>query len=59
MLEHRPGAQVAQFGLDEGAQVAGRAVLHAEHGVQFIVVFDDHARTHLGCWNRHNGAKLS
>jgi hypothetical protein len=30
-------------------------VLHAEDGVQFIVVLDDHARTHLGGGNRHNG----
>ena len=45
MLEHGAGAQVAQLGLDEGAQVAGRAVLDAENGVQIIVVLDDHAGT--------------
>ena len=54
MLEHGAGAQVAQLGLDEGAQVAGGPVLHAEDGVQIVVVLDDHARTHLGGGNRHN-----
>ena len=53
MLEHGAGAQVAQLGLDERAQVAGRAVFYAEDGVQIIVVLDDHARAKLGRWNRH------
>ena len=53
MLEHRPRTQVAQLGLDESSQVAGRAVFHAEHGVQIIVVLDDHAGTELGGRDRH------
>ncbi len=53
VLEHGAGAQVAQLGLDEGAQVAGGAVLHAEHRMQIVVVLDDHAGTHLCGWNRH------
>ncbi len=53
VLEHGAGTQVAQLGLDEGAQVAGRAVLDPEHGVQIIVVLDDHAGTQLGGGNRH------
>jgi hypothetical protein len=28
-------------------------VFDAEHGVQIIVVLDDHARTHLGGRDRH------
>ena len=55
MLEHGAGPQVAQFGLDEGAQVAGRAVLHLEDQMQLVVVLDDHARTHLSGGNRHRG----
>ena len=53
VLEHRSGAQVAQLGLDEGAQIARGTVLDAEHGMQVIVVLDDHAGAHLGGWNRH------
>src|ERR1700722_8641222 len=53
VLEHGASAQVAQFGLDKGAQVAGCAVFHAENGVQIIVVLDDHARTELGGRDRH------
>ena len=53
VLEHGAGAQVAQLGLDEGAQVAGRAVLDREHGVQIIVVLDDHAGTKLCGRDRH------
>src|SRR4029077_13192715 len=53
VLEHGSGAQVAELGLNEGAQVAGRAVLDAEHGVQIIVVLDDHAGAKLGGRNRH------
>jgi hypothetical protein len=45
MLEHGAGAQVTQLGLDEGAKVAGGAVLNAEDGMQIIVVLDDHAGT--------------
>ena len=51
MLENGAGAQVAQFGLNEGTQVAGRAVLHAEDGAQVVFVLDDHARAHLGRGN--------
>src|ERR1019366_429531 len=53
MLEHGAGAQVAQFGLDKSAQIARGAVFDAEHGMQVIVVLDDHAGTELGRWNRH------
>src|SRR5205814_1120956 len=53
VLEHGAGAQVAELGLNEGAQVTRGAVLHFEDGVQLPVVLDDHARTHLGCWDRH------
>ena len=53
VLEHRAGAQVAQLGLDEGAQVAGSAVFDAEHGVQIIVVLDDHTGTELCGRDRH------
>ena len=53
MLEHGAGAEVAQFGLDEGAQVAGGAVFDLEDQVQLVVVLDDHAGTHLGGGNRH------
>src|SRR4029077_5138636 len=53
VLEHGAGAQVAQLGLDEGAQVARRTVLDAEHGMQIVVVLDDHAGTELGGRNRH------
>src|ERR1035437_6491623 len=53
MLKHGAGAQVAQFGLDKSAQVARGTVFDAEHGMQVIVVLDDHAGTELGRWNRH------
>ena len=53
VLEHGAGADVAQLGLDEGAQVAGRAVLDLEDQVQLVVVLDDHAGTHLSGGNRH------
>src|ERR1700730_5106845 len=53
MLEHGSGAQITKLGLNESAQVAGGAMLHAEDSVQLIVVLDDHARTHLGGGNRH------
>ena len=53
MLKHGVGADVAQLGLDEGAQVAGRAVFHGEDQMKVVVVFNDHPRTHLGCWNCH------
>ena len=53
VLKHGAGAQVAQLGLDEGTQVAGRAVFDAENGVQIIVVLDDHAGTQLGGRDRH------
>src|SRR5579863_383726 len=53
VLEHGAGAQVAQLGLDEGAQVAGRTVFDGKYGVQIIVVPDDHAGTHLGGRDRH------
>src|SRR5713101_941226 len=53
MLEHGAGAQVAELGLDESAQVAGSTVLDAEHGMQIIVVLDDHAGAELGRRNRH------
>src|SRR6185312_6293458 len=54
--EHGSRADVPQLGLDEGAQVAGRAVLHRKHQVEVVVVLDDHARTHLGGGNRHRKA---
>jgi hypothetical protein len=53
MLEHGAGTQVAELGLDESTQVARSAVLNAEHGMQIIVVLDDHAGAHLGRRNRH------
>ena len=49
----RAGADVAQLGLDEGAEVAGRAVLHREDQVKIVVVLDNHARAHLRGGNRH------
>src|SRR5271170_7035306 len=58
MLEHCAGAQVAQLGLDEGAEVAGGAVLDGKDGVEFVVVLNDHARTHLGGGNRHGKDSL-
>ena len=45
MFEHGAGLEIAQLGLDEGAQVAGRAMLDFENQVKLIVVLDDHART--------------
>ena len=53
VLEHGAGLQVAQLGLDEGAKIAGRAVLDLEDRVQLVIVFDDHARTKLSGGNRH------
>src|ERR1700722_20475586 len=53
MLEHSSGSEVAELRLNKGAEIARRAVLDAEHGVQVIVVLDDHAGTELGRWNRH------
>src|SRR5258705_12634739 len=53
VLEHGSGAQITQLSLNESAQVARGAMLHAENSVQLIVVLDDHARTHLGGGNRH------
>src|SRR5271154_686108 len=58
MLEHGAGTQVAQFGLDEGAQIARRAVLHAEDRMQIIVVLDDHAGAKLGGRDSHCGMNL-
>ena len=58
MLEHGAGFEVAQLGLDEGAQVAGRAVLDLEDHVQLVVVLDDHARTKLSGGNRHKSVQL-
>src|SRR5438270_13236722 len=53
VLEHGAGAQIAQLGLDECAQIARSAVLNAEDGMKVVVVLDDHAWTHLCCWNCH------
>src|SRR5208282_1737595 len=53
VLEHGAGAQIAQFRLDECAQVARRAMVDAEHGMQIIVVLNDHAGTKLGGRDRH------
>ncbi len=53
VLEHGAGFEVAQFGLDEGAKVAGRAVLDFEDRVKLVVMLDDHARAELGGGNRH------
>ncbi len=53
VLEHGARFQVAQLGLDKGAQIARGAVLHFEDKVQLVVVLDDHARTHLSGGNRH------
>ena len=53
MLEHGAGAKIAQFGLDEGPQIAGSPVLDAEYGVQIIVVLDDHAGAQLCGRDRH------
>ena len=53
VLKHGSGAKVAQFRLYKGTQISWRAVLYAEHGMQIIVVLDDHAGTELGGWNRH------
>src|SRR5215471_21378904 len=53
MLEHGAGADVAQLGLDERAQVARRAMLYCKDQMKVVVVLDDHPRTHLGCWNCH------
>ena len=53
MLEHRAGAQVAQFGLDEGAQIARGTMFDAKNGMQIIVVFDNHAGAKLGCGDSH------
>ena len=53
VLEHGAGAEVAQLGLDERAQVAGCTVLDLENQVQLVVVLDDHAGTHLSGGNRH------
>ncbi len=51
--EHGAGADIAQLGLDEGAQVARGTVLHGEDEVEVVVVLDDHAWAHLGGGNRH------
>src|ERR1700690_2014173 len=53
VFEHGAGAQVAQLGLDKGAEIAGGTVLDGEHGMQIIVELNDHAGTELGRGNRH------
>ena len=55
VFEHGARPQVAQFCLNEGAQVARSAVLDAENRMQIVVVLDDHAGAKLGggdshCW---------
>src|SRR5579859_7068983 len=59
MLEHRPGADIAQLGLNECPQIAGRAVFHGKDQVQVIIVLNDHAWTHLCCWNCHESGPFS
>ena len=59
MLEHGARTKIAQFGLNEGPQVARRPVLDAEYGVQIIVVLDDHAGAQLGCRDRHRFETIS
>jgi hypothetical protein len=49
---HGAGADVLELGLDEGAQVAGGAVLDGEDEVKVVFEFDDHAGAHLGGGNR-------
>src|SRR6202521_289009 len=51
--ERKRCSNMAQFRLDESAEVARGAVLNAENGMQVIVVLDDHAGTELCCLNRH------
>ena len=51
VFENGSGTEVAQLGLDEGAQVAGGAVLDAEDGAQVVFVLDDHTGAHLSGWN--------
>jgi hypothetical protein len=50
---------VRRLGLDEGAQVAGGAVLDCKDRVQLIVELDDHAGTHLGGGHRHREELLA
>ncbi len=42
-----------ELGLDEGAEIAGRAVLDGEDKMQIVLELDDHAGTHLCGGNRH------
>jgi hypothetical protein len=59
LFEHGSGLEVAQLGLDEGAEVAGGAVLDFEDQVQLVFVFDDHAGTKMCGGNRHkSGSSL-
>src|SRR5271167_1071168 len=58
VLEHGSGPQVAELGLDKGAQVARGAMFDAEHRVKIVVVLDDHARAHLCGWNCHSHDSL-
>ena len=51
--KHCAGAYIAKLRLDKRAEVARRAVLHREHQVKVVLEFDDHARAHLRCGNRH------
>jgi hypothetical protein len=53
MFKHGASAQIAQLCLNESAQIAGCPVFHAEHGMEIIVVLDDHARAKLGRGNGH------
>ncbi len=53
---HGAGADVLELGLDEGAQVAGRAVLDREDQVEVVLELDDHAGAHLCGGNRQERA---
>ena len=46
-------AQVLHLGLDEGAQVTGRAVLEFDDAAGVAVEDDDVALADLRCWNSH------
>ena len=48
VFEHGTATEVPQLGLHKPAQVTWRAMRDAEHGVQFVIELDHHARAHLG-----------
>jgi hypothetical protein len=53
VLERGAVAQVLHFGLNEGAQVTGRAVLKFDYAARVAIENNDVALTDLRCWDWH------